>query len=66
MRDPKRIDHILASLQRVWLKNPDLRLAQLLVIAAQPREPCPQIFYADDEAFLEGLLKYEEQRSRVE
>lgn len=29
-RDPKRIEEISALIQKVWEKNPDLRLMQLL------------------------------------
>jgi len=45
MRDLQRIPKILSTLERIWQKNPDLRLTQLLVIAAKPKDPCPQIFY---------------------
>lgn len=30
MRDPARIDEILAALERAWKANPDLRLTQLI------------------------------------
>lgn len=30
MRDPKRIKKILRIVRKVWLKNPNLRLMQLL------------------------------------
>ena len=30
MRDPKRIDKVLAVIKKVWEKKPDLRLMQLL------------------------------------
>ncbi len=30
MRDPKRINSILNKIRRIWKKNPDLRLFQLL------------------------------------
>jgi len=30
MRDPQRIDRILALIGQIWKQNPDLRLCQLL------------------------------------
>jgi len=30
MRDPERIPRILSKIERVWAKDPDLRLMQLL------------------------------------
>ena len=30
MRDPSRIPRILAIIERIWAKNPDLRLTQLI------------------------------------
>ena len=30
MRDPSRIPHVLHQLKAIWLKNPDMRLGQLL------------------------------------
>lgn len=61
MRDPNRIGQMLSTLQRVWAQNPDLRLGQLLVIAARPKQPTPEVFYAEDEVLLQGLLDYERQ-----
>jgi len=57
MRNPNRIPEILSNLERIWKKYPDLRLCQLVVIAAKPTDPCPQVFYKEDDKFLEGLLK---------
>jgi uncharacterized protein YihD (DUF1040 family) len=44
MRDPTRIPRILARLQAVWEKHPDMRLGQLIVNAAGV-DP----FYIEDE-----------------
>lgn len=30
MRDPKRIKRILAKVEKIWERNPDLRLCQLI------------------------------------
>jgi uncharacterized protein YihD (DUF1040 family) len=45
VRDPSRIETILKALEAAWLANPDLRLAQLILIA------CPSgvdPFYVED------------------
>jgi uncharacterized protein YihD (DUF1040 family) len=47
----------MALLQAHWQQNPDLRLAQLLVGLINPKEPCPEVFYAEDEVLLAVLLK---------
>lgn len=55
MRDPNRIGVLLEAVRRVWSNRPDLRLGQLLVIAVQPKDPCPAIFYAEDDTLLQRL-----------
>ena len=55
MRNPERIEEMLAVLRTIWAKNPDLRLAQIIVNAARPEVPCPQIFYVEDDMLLQGL-----------
>ncbi|RJP64420.1 MAG: DUF1040 family protein [Comamonadaceae bacterium] len=62
MRDPHRIHEVLAALKRIWELEPDLRLGQLVVNAARPAEPCPEIFHLEDDKLLEGLLRYEHAR----
>jgi uncharacterized protein YihD (DUF1040 family) len=58
MRDLQRIDQILEVLKDIWHLEPDLRLGQIVVIGVRPSEPCPQIFYAEDDALLQSLLDY--------
>ncbi len=58
MRDPKRIDEMLSVLRSIWELSPDLRLGQLIVNASRPNEPCPQIFYIEDDKLLNGLVSY--------
>lgn len=65
MRDPNRITEILLTIERIWQEDPDLRLGQLIVIGAKPKEPCPQIFYKEDEDLLKGLLEYEQRRKNI-
>lgn len=59
MRDKNRIPKILIELERIWKANPDFRLGQLLVVGAKPKEPCPEVFYIEDEKLLDGLLNFE-------
>ena len=65
MRDPARIERILATLRRVWELEPDLRLGQLVVIATRPQMPCPEVFRVEDDVLLNGLLEYERLRARI-
>jgi len=65
MRDPARIERILATLRRVWELEPDLRLGQLVVIATRPQLPCPEVFGVEDDVLLNGLLAYERLRARI-
>jgi hypothetical protein len=55
MRDPARIDDVLAALRAAWAESPDLRLGQLIVNAVRPRNPCPEVFYTEDDALVRGL-----------
>ena len=59
MRDKNRIPKILNELERIWKANPDFRLGQLIVVGAKPKEPCPEVFYIEDEDLLDGLLKFD-------
>lgn len=58
MRDPARIDPILAEIRRIWMEWPDLRLSQLLVNVIRPTVPCPQVFYFKDDRLLQRLRDY--------
>ena len=60
MRDPARIDEILAALRVAWQESPDLRLGQLIVDAIRPTQPCPEVFHVQDEGLLERLTEYHE------
>ena len=48
MRDPQRIDRVLATIREAWEKVPDWRLGQLLINAIDPSEPCPELFSIED------------------
>lgn len=60
MRDPERIIPILDALRVVWEQNPDLRLTQLLVNLIRPGEPCPRVFYFEDDELLKRLRRVAE------
>lgn len=51
-RDPARIPVMLDAIREQWEKEPDMRLAQLIVGAISPTEPCPQVFYFEDDELL--------------
>lgn len=55
MRDPERIDKILAMLGEVWHKNPDLRLGQLIYnVFSDP-------YYLEDDIFIQKIIDYYKQ-----
>lgn len=51
MRDPNRIDPILAKLREAWFLYPDMRLGQLLVSCCQKSE----IFGVEDDVMSDNL-----------
>lgn len=53
MRDIKRIPEILAKLQKIWEKYPDMRLAQLL---GNIFDHLP--YYMEDEEFIKVIESY--------
>jgi hypothetical protein len=55
MRDKARISIMLKLIEEFWNENPDFRLGQLIVAAAKPKDPCPQIFYLEDDIMKEKL-----------
>ena len=65
MRGPARIERVLATLRRVWGKDPDLRLGQLVVVATKPQQPCFEVFNVEDDVLLESLLDYERLRAQI-
>ena len=56
MRDPNRIQTIIPELQKVWEKNPDWRLGQLICNLGRMAgymEP----FHVEDDKMLEMILE---------
>lgn len=58
MRDVNRIPEILKELEKVWIKNPDFRLGQLITVATRPSTPHPTTFYIEDDKILNGLKSF--------
>lgn len=59
MRDPARIDDMIGVLREVWLREPDLRLGQLIFNAARICDAdIDDIFFIEDDALRNGLVRY--------
>lgn len=54
MRDKKRIPDILARLEKVWEKYPDLRLGQLIVNVV---DDASLLYMLEDNELIEGIEK---------
>lgn len=55
MRDPARIDRILARLRAYWVTHPDLRLGQIVVNAIPSVSTSSHVFYAEDDVVESGI-----------
>ena len=51
-RDPKRIKEVLAEVEKIWEKNPDLRFGQLICNMFNLRGG---LFYIEDDVILKEL-----------
>jgi uncharacterized protein YihD (DUF1040 family) len=61
MRSPERIKSILNIIERIWEKQPELRLTQLFSNAAiSGGWKSNDLYYLEDNKLLKFLLKYEE------
>ena len=54
MRNPDRIDEILELISKIWHKNPDLRLCQLLGNCSALYD----LYYVEDDKLQDELIKY--------
>lgn len=52
------ITPVLAALYETWVSHPELRLGQLLVNVIHPTEPCPEVFYVEDEVLAKKLKEW--------
>lgn len=60
MRNPARIGYTLQCIANVWREHPDMRLGQLLCVAANYAAP-PKVgvlFYMEDEPLIDGLQAF--------
>ena len=62
MRNPNRIPKILARLQKLWEKYPDMRLGQLIenrfINIETKYVPSYSAYYVEDEKFISELEKF--------
>jgi uncharacterized protein YihD (DUF1040 family) len=56
MRDPRRIERILALIKEIWVHNPDQRLGQLLGNYAMPEARQGPMWHIEDDQ-VEGHLR---------
>lgn len=52
MRNPDRIDEILKLISKIWYKNPDLRLTQLIGNIFIEKD----LYYVEDDKLQDGLI----------
>ena len=58
MRDPNRIEPMLALIREIWHVYPDLRLTQLIMNALKMNQ---DPYYVEDEKLKKALEEYKEQ-----
>lgn len=57
MRDPARIEPLLRLIKTLWLKQPDLRLGQLIFNAINPKGTSSDLFNVEDNVLRACLLQ---------
>ena len=55
MRDPKRIERILARIRYIWTTHPDLRLTQLIMNVLNMNE---DPYHVEDDDLEKKLISY--------
>ena len=55
MRDPNRIEPMLALIREIWYKYPDLRLTQLIMNALKMNQ---DPYYVEDDKLKKALEEY--------
>lgn len=67
MRDPQRIPKVLAEIERIWIKFPDMRFHQLVDflthLYAKEHARSTDLFYLEDHVFLKWLEDFEFNRN---
>lgn len=62
MRDPERIDKILNELREVWIANPDLRLAQMILNTSSHVGPS-RLYHVEDDELIKEIKRVLKPRS---
>ncbi len=52
---PEEKKAVIDRLHRAWLANPQLRLGQLIANYAPGVHPNTELYYAEDDAFIQGI-----------
>ena len=60
MRNIERIKPIIERLEKLWLENPDFRFGQLIMGITRTGETNPNLFYMEEDKFIEKLDEFEE------
>ena len=58
MRDPARIPEVMAEMERVWRKVPDMRLGQFIIGVAGVRDP----YNIEEDVWMQLLKEFETRR----
>ena len=52
MRDSNRIKPFMEKIEKLWLKYPDYRFGQLIMVIAKTNEQNPKLFNIEEDEFL--------------
>lgn len=63
MRDVNRIPMLMWKLQEYWMRNPDLRLGQMMIIA-EKRLELDDIWNVEDEELINAIMGSEDEESK--
>ena len=61
MRDPKRIEKVLSTIRRIWYKNPDLRLCQMIGNVVDSIN----MYYVEDDELIKRLEDLEKLKLEI-
>ena len=65
MRDPKRIKPLLKQIERIWKKNPDLRLMQILINVLPYTDIVGELYNYEDALIEKGLCRLEKDKKKT-
>jgi len=61
MRNPNRIEPIIEKIKKLWLKNPDYRFGQLIMVIIKTEEQNIKLFNLEEDELLEKIEEFEKQ-----